>query len=108
MLSVHRLINRRTSGSLFRGPATVLLLAENREYAAASRQREFEMKHIREVFYCLCVSLVAACGGGGGSSAPPATVVVTPPMASVMVGQQIQLAATTNTTGPVTWSSGNV
>lgn len=69
------------------------------------------MISIRPVFYCLCVSLVAACGGGGGSSAPPAPaaiVTVTPPMASVMVGQQIQLAATTNATGAVTWSSSNM
>jgi alpha-tubulin suppressor-like RCC1 family protein len=42
--------------------------------------------------------------------APPQVpmVTVTPPMASVMVGQQIQLAATvTGGTGPVTWSSSN-
>jgi alpha-tubulin suppressor-like RCC1 family protein len=65
------------------------------------------MDHIRRVFCCLCVSLLAACGGGGGSSAPPATVTVTPPMASVMVGQQIQLAASTNATGSVMWSSSN-
>jgi alpha-tubulin suppressor-like RCC1 family protein len=65
------------------------------------------MEHIRRVFYCLCVSLLAACGGGGGSSAPPIVVNVTPPVASVMVGEQIQLAATTNSTGPVMWSSSN-
>ena len=66
------------------------------------------MTRCRHLLYCLCVSLLAACGGGGGgSSAPPATVSVTPPTASVMVGQQIQLAATTNATGPVTWSSSN-
>ena len=47
------------------------------------------------MLYCLCMLPIVGCGGGGGSSAPPATVTVTPPMASVMVGQQIQLAATT-------------
>jgi alpha-tubulin suppressor-like RCC1 family protein len=73
------------------------------------------MDHIRQVFYCLCVPLVAACGGGGGSSAPPAPpapsvmVTVTPPTASVMVGQLIQLTATITgvMAGPVTWSSSN-
>src|SRR5271170_323843 len=67
------------------------------------------MKQTRQVFCCLCMLLLAGCGGGGSSSAPPPPVVtVTPPMASVMVGQLIQLAATTtNATGPVTWSSGN-
>ena len=57
---------------------------------------------------CLCASLLAACGGGGGSNTPSITVTVMPSMASVMVGQQIQLAATTtNATGPVMWSSSN-
>lgn len=66
------------------------------------------MDHIRLMLCCVCVSLLAACGGGGGSSAPPVIVTVTPAMASVMVGQQIQLTATTtNATGPVTWSSSN-
>ena len=68
-----------------------------------------EMRHVQLGLYCLCVSLLAACGGGGGSSAPSITVTVTPPMASVMVGQQIQLAATTTGAAgaPVTWSSSN-
>ena len=72
-----------------------------------ARMASAAMKHAHPLLYCLCASLVAACGGGGGSSAPPATVTVTPPMASVMAGQQIQLAATTSATGPVTWSSSN-
>jgi alpha-tubulin suppressor-like RCC1 family protein len=72
------------------------------------RHSGFQMNHIRQVFFCLCVSLVAGCGGGGGSSAPSITVTVSPAIASVMVAQQIQLTATTtNTTGPVTWSSSN-
>jgi alpha-tubulin suppressor-like RCC1 family protein len=71
------------------------------------------MKHIRgALLCCLSMVLLAACGGGGGSSAPP-VVTVTPAMANVMVGQQIQLAATTTDakgnvlTGPVTWVTGN-
>jgi alpha-tubulin suppressor-like RCC1 family protein len=68
------------------------------------------MKHTHSLLCSLCVLLLAACGGGGGSSAPPPvpTVTVTPATASVMVGQQIQLAATTtNATGPVTWATSN-
>lgn len=71
------------------------------------------MNHVRTLLYFLGTLLVAACGGGGGSSAPsppiaPTPVVtVAPSTASVMVGQLIQLAATTNATGPVTWSSSN-
>ena len=71
--------------------------------------RTLRIKHIGGwMLYCLCMLPIVGCGGGGGSSAPPATVTVTPPMASVMVGQQIQLAATTtNAMGTVTWSSSN-
>jgi Bacterial Ig-like domain (group 2)/Regulator of chromosome condensation (RCC1) repeat len=66
------------------------------------------MNDIRLMLCCVCVVLLAACGGGGGSSAPPSMVTVTPPMASAMVGQQIQLAATIiGGTGSVTWSSSN-
>ena len=71
-------------------------------------------KQARPLLYCLCISLLASCGGGGGSGAPSVVAVtVTPAMASVMVGQQIQLAATTTDsagnmlTEPVTWSSNN-
>ena len=58
------------------------------------------MKHIPgRLLCCLSMLLLAACGGGGGSSAPPQVpmtmVSVTPAMANVMVGQQIQLGATT-------------
>ncbi len=72
-----------------------------------SRVTSATTTHVRPLLYCLCVSLLAACGGGGGSSAPPIVVTVAPPMASVMVGEQIQLAATTSGTDPVTWSSSN-
>src|SRR5208283_789402 len=66
------------------------------------------MKHACPLLYCLCVSLLAACGGGGGSSAPLVTVTVTPAVASVMFAEQIQLTATTtNAKDPVTWSSSN-
>jgi alpha-tubulin suppressor-like RCC1 family protein len=69
--------------------------------------------HLRRVFCCLCVSLLAACGGGGGSSAPSVappvvvTVTVTPATSSVALNRQVQLTATITgaTTGPVTWSS---
>jgi len=71
------------------------------------------MKHIRSLLlYCVCVSLLAACGGGGGTSGPPAPsiiVTVAPATASVTVGQQIQLTATTTAPalGAVTWATSN-
>jgi alpha-tubulin suppressor-like RCC1 family protein len=56
--------------------------------------------------------VLSACGGGGGSSPPPvANVTVTPTMASVMVGQQLQVGATTTDAmgnpfeAPITWAS---
>lgn len=58
--------------------------------------------------------VLSACGGGGGSSPPPvANVTVTPTMASVMVGQQLQVGATTTDAmgnpfaAPISWASSN-
>ena len=64
---------------------------------------------------CLSMLMLAACGGGSGSSeSPQIALKVAPAMANVMVGQQIQLSATTedpsgavSTAGPATWASSN-
>ena len=97
-----RSLSRRSDTVDYRRYPTTLSYSAVKEYAFLAfdgnichsfPSQASKMRYVQLGLYCFCVLLLGACGGGGGSSAPPITVTVTPPMASVMVGQQIQLAA---------------
>ena len=79
-----------------------------KDVAALSRQR------VSLATLAACLTVLAACGGGTEPPPPVASVVVSPPSSSVIVGQTVQLTASTRdaqggnlTNRTVTWTSTN-